>query len=164
MNVWLGGLWCVMLSTVSVALAQQSDIHVENAWSRAAMQGGTGVIYLTITDTGAPDRLLSITAPVASKAELHESVTEQGVAKMRGVAALPVTREAPVQLAPNRYHIMLMGLKQPLKEGDRFPVTLNFEHAGPVTATVAVRGLHGDVPTNYDTMAMGSMVMTGKVP
>ena len=113
---------CGLLPVVPiVALAQQDGIRVENAWSRVAMQGGTGVVYLTITDSGAPDRLMSIAAPVAAKAELHESFTEHGVAKMRAVAALPVVPGTPVTLAPGGYHIMLMGLKQPLKEGDSFP-------------------------------------------
>ncbi len=141
----------------SVSLAQQQGIHVEDAWSRTAAQGGTGVVYLTIADDGAPDRLLSVAAPVAAKADLHESYTEGGVAKMRGVATLPVTPGKPVMLAPNGYHIMLMGLKQPLKEGDKFPVTLNFEHSGPVTSTVTVRGMHSG-------MRMGGMTMPKKTP
>jgi len=44
-----------------------------------------------------------------------------------------------VTLAPGGYHIMLMGLKQPLKEGDSFPVTLGFQGSGQVTSTVTVR-------------------------
>jgi copper(I)-binding protein len=126
-----------------VALAAQNGIDIEDAWSRVAMQGATGVVYLTITDNGPPDRLMSITAPIAAKAELHESFTEQGVSKMRPVDGLAVAPGKATALAPGGYHIMLMGLKQPLKEGDSFPVTLSFEHSGPVTATVAVRGMHG---------------------
>ena len=85
MNVMLRWVLCGLLPVVPiVAMAQQDGIRVENAWSRVAMQGGTGVVYLTITDSGAPDRLMSIAAPVAAKAELHESFTEHGVAKMRG--------------------------------------------------------------------------------
>jgi periplasmic copper chaperone A len=143
-----------------VALAQQDGIRLENAWSRVAMQGGTGVVYLTITDSGVPDRLMTIAAPVATKAELHESFTEQGVAKMRGVATLPVVPGTPVTLAPGGYHIMLMGLKQPLKEGDSFPVTLGFERSGQVTATVTVRRMGGAVPKGSD--AMGGMPMPGR--
>ncbi|HET7884560.1 MAG TPA: copper chaperone PCu(A)C [Acetobacteraceae bacterium] len=114
-------------------------MKIEEAWSRPAIQGGTGVVYLTIIDTGAPDRLVALSAPVAAKADLHESFTEQGIAKMRGVATLPVAAGSKVTLSPGGYHIMLMDLKQPLREGDSFPVTLNFEHAGLVTATVTVR-------------------------
>jgi periplasmic copper chaperone A len=150
----------LVLAAPAVAFAQQDAIRIENAWSRAAMQGGTGVVYLTITDNGAPDRLTSIAAPVATKAELHESFAEQGVAKMREVSALPVVPGKPVTLAPGGYHIMLMGLKQALKEGDSFPVTLSFEHSGQLTTTVTVRGMHGETSQSHD--AMGGMAMPGK--
>ncbi len=143
-----------------VALAAQNGIDIEDAWSRVAMQGGTGVVYLTITDIGTPDRLVSITAPVATTAELHESFSEQGVSKMRAVTGLAVAPGKPTMLAPGGYHIMLMGLKQPLKEGDSFPVTLSFEHSGPITATVAVRGMHGGMQSHE---TMGGM-MHGKQP
>ncbi|HET6195649.1 MAG TPA: copper chaperone PCu(A)C, partial [Acetobacteraceae bacterium] len=123
----------------AVVLAQAPGVHVESAWSRPAIQGGTGVVYLTITDSGTPDRLVSISSPVANKAELHESFTDQGIARMREVATLAVAPGSTVTLAPGGYHIMLMGLKQPLKEGDSFPVTLGFQGSGQVTSTVTVR-------------------------
>jgi copper(I)-binding protein len=132
-------LRCAVILVPVLAHAQQHDVKIEEAWSRPAIQGGTGVVYLTIIDTGAPDRLVALSAPVAAKADLHESFTEQGIAKMRGVATLPVAAGSKVTLSPGGYHIMLMDLKHPLREGDSFPVTLNFEHAGLVTATVTVR-------------------------
>ena len=137
-------LRCALIFVPVLARAQQHDVKIEEAWSRPAIQGGTGVVYLTIVDTGAPDRLVALSAQVAAKADLHESFTEQGIAKMRGVATLPVAAGSKVTLSPGGYHIMLMDLKQPLREGDSFPVTLNFEHAGLVTATVTVRRVaHG---------------------
>ena len=132
-------LCCALAVVPLLGNAQQPGVKVENAWSRTALQGGTGVIYLTIIDSGAPDRLVAISAPVAAKAELHESFTEQGIAKMRGMLALSLASGGTVTLAPGGYHIMLMDLKQSLRDGDSFPVTLNFEHAGPITATVTVR-------------------------
>ncbi len=150
----------LLLAVPVVALAARNGIDIEDAWSRVAMQGGTGVVYLTITDTGAPDRLLSITAPVATKAELHQSFTEQGVSKMRAVTELAVAPGKPTTLAPGGYHIMLMGLKQPLKVGDSFPVTLRFEHSGPITTTVTVRGMNGGMQSHE---TMGGM-MHGKQP
>src|SRR4051812_46612190 len=96
----------VMLAAVLLAVpisvsAQQNGIRVENAWSRAALAGRTGVVYLTIMDTGAPDRLTGVSSPVAARADLHESFTDHGVAKMRSVATLPVEPGKPLTLAPN---------------------------------------------------------------
>jgi copper(I)-binding protein len=65
-----------------------------------------------------------------------------------------------VTLAPGGFHIMLLGLKQRLKEGDSFPVTLSFEHSGQVTATVTVRRMGGAVSKGGD--AMGGMTMPGR--
>ena len=95
-------LAAILLAIPVRAVAQQNGIRVENAWSRAAMAGRTGVVYLTITDTGAPDRLTGASSPVAASADLHESFTDHGIAKMRSVAALPVEPGQPVTLAPER--------------------------------------------------------------
>jgi copper(I)-binding protein len=153
-------LYSILLAMPAIALAQPSSIHVENAWSRAAMQGRTGVVYLTIVDDGADDRLTAIASPVAAKAELHESFTEHGVAKMRPVVALPVERGKPLALAPGGYHVMLMDLKRPLRQGDTFPITLNFEKAGQVKATVTVQRAGGGMPMGHE--GMGGMNLQGK--
>jgi periplasmic copper chaperone A len=122
------------------ALADQSNIKVENAWSRAALAGHAGAVYLTITDTGAADRLAAVSTPIAETAGVHESFTENGMAKMRPVEELPLAPGKPVILSPGGFHVMLMGLKQPLKKGESFPLTLTFEHASPVTVQVMVQG------------------------
>jgi periplasmic copper chaperone A len=149
----------ILLAMPTVAPAQQNGIRVENAWSRAAMQGRTGVVYLTIVDDDAPDRLTAVASPVATKAELHESFTDNGVAKMRPVATLRVAHGETLTLAPGGYHIMLTGLKQPLRQGDTFPVMLSFEKAGQVTAMVAVQKAGGSMPMGHD--AMGGVHMRG---
>src|SRR5277367_4191356 len=103
------------------ALAQGSAVQVENAWARAtaanAMSGG---VFLTVTDTGAPDRLVGASTPVAATAELHETVNDNGVMRMRPVAGLPVENGKPVVLKPGSYHVMLMGLRRQLQPGDSF--------------------------------------------
>ncbi len=122
-----------------IAVAQPASVKLDNVWSRAAMAGRTGVVYLTITATGAPDTLLGASSPVAAKAELHESVDDNGVMKMRPIASLPVVPGTPVKLQPGGYHIMLIDLTHALTAGESFPITLNFEKAGAVTAQVSVQ-------------------------
>ena len=89
----------------------KTGIHVDHVWSRAAMAGHEGVVYLTITDTGTPDTLTGVTTPVAAEAALHQSIDDHGVMKMRPVGSLPIESGKPVTLAPGGYHIMLMGLE-----------------------------------------------------
>jgi copper(I)-binding protein len=141
--------------------ALADGIAISDAWSRATPPGAkTGVVYLTVTDTGAADSLTAVETPVAEMAMLHESKTVDGISQMRPVEAAPVSADAPLKLAPGGYHIMLEGLKAPLKAGDSFPVTLTFAQAGAVTATVEIRALGaGDhAMSGHD---MGAMDMGG---
>jgi copper(I)-binding protein len=131
-------LLAALLLLPALAYAQASPITVEQVWSRAAPAGRTGVLYLTVTDSGAPDRLVAVSSPVAEQAELHETTMVNGVMQMRPVDAVPVAPGQPATLAPGGYHVMLLRLKQALNEGDSFPVTLSFEHAGTVSATASV--------------------------
>ncbi len=149
-------LAATLIAVPLAGFAQTPGPQVNHAWSRAAMAGHQGVVYLTITDSGSPDTLTGATTPVAEKAELHESFNDHGVMKMRAVKSLPVTQGAPVTLAPGGYHIMLVGLKQALKQGDHFTVTLKFAKAGSVAATVEVEKAGAAMPA-MDHGSMGAM-------
>ncbi len=162
-------LAALLIAMPLAAVAQPPGIQIDHVWSRAALAGHEGVVYLIITDTGPPDTLTGASTPVAAMAELHETRNDNGVMKMRAVASLPVTPGKKVTLAPGGYHIMLMDLKQPLKEGDSFPVTLSFAKAGQVTAmaTVAKAGAAAMPGMDHGSMGgMGTMSMPsgGKQP
>jgi len=132
-------LLAAALLTAAPTDAQTQPIEVQNAWARATAAGAkAGGVFLTITDKGEPDRLVGASTPVAAVAEVHETVNDNGVMRMRPIPALPMQPGQPVVLKPGGYHIMLMGLKQQLKDGETFPVTLNFEKAGSITTTVHV--------------------------
>jgi hypothetical protein len=126
------------LVIASAALAQPAQLEVKDAWAGATPgKAENGVAYVTITSPTA-DRLVSASTPVAKKAELHTMSMQGMVMKMRPIAGLDIPAGQPVSLKPGGEHIMLMGLKQPLREGESFPLTLDFEKAGPRTVTVAV--------------------------
>ena len=127
--------------------ASAQGIQVVDAWSRPTPPGiGVGVAYFTIRNPGKADRLLRAASPVARRAELHVSVMRDGVMKMEGLSSVDVGSGAPVAFEPSGRHVMLMGLKRPLKEGDVFPLTLTFANAGPVETRVRVRRIDGAVP------------------
>jgi len=149
-------LFAVLGVLPSVALADPMGIQVEHVWSRAMPAGATGVVYLSVTDNGAPDTLTGAASPVAAAAELHETIDDNGVMKMRAVASLPVAPGKPITLAPGGYHIMLTGLKQALVAGQSFPVTLTFAKAGKITATAMVQAAGAAMP-GMDKGSMGSM-------
>jgi periplasmic copper chaperone A len=126
------------LAVAGAALAQTNQLEVSNAWARATPgRAETGAAYVTIQSPTA-DRLLSVASPVAKKVELHTMEMAGMVMKMRPIAALDIPAGQPVTLKPGGEHIMLIGLEHPLREGQSFPLTLNFEKAGARTVTVAV--------------------------
>jgi copper(I)-binding protein len=140
-------LWISLSLALGAALpcsAPAQGIQVTDAWSRPTPPGiDVGVAYFTIRNTGKSDRLLRVTSPVAKSAELHVSAVTDGVMKMEGLGAVEVGTGSPVSFEPSGRHVMLMGLKKPLKEGDVFPLTLTFANAGRVQTSVRVRGADG---------------------
>jgi len=126
------------LTAASAASAQTSQLEVSNAWARATpAKAEYGVAYLTIRSPTA-DRLLSASSSVAKRTELHTMEMAGMVMKMRPLPGLDIPAGQPVALKPGGEHIMLIGLQQPLREGQSFTLTLNFEKAGARTVSVAV--------------------------
>ena len=119
-----------------------SDLVVNGAFARASPTpvATTGAVYLTIT-TAQADRLIAIFTPAAAMAHLHESKDENGVMKMKMLEALDIAPGQPAILKPGGMHIMLMGLKAPLKKGETIPLELTFEKAGTVQVLVPVGGV-----------------------
>ena len=126
------------LSIATAAFAQTGQLEISNAWARATpAKAENGVAYLTIRSPTS-DRLVSVSSPVAKKAELHTMSMEGMVMKMRPLAGLDIAAGQPVTLKPGGEHIMLLGLNGQLREGQFFPMTLTFEKAGAREVTVAV--------------------------
>jgi copper(I)-binding protein len=137
----IAGVLAVFLMLPTAAAAQEfkiGGITVVAPWARAT-PGGTkvGGAYLELkAAAGAGDRLVSASSPAAGSVEIHEHASEGGVMKMRRIDGLAVPAGASVMLKPGGYHLMLMDLKQPLKQGDKLQLTLTFEKAG----TLSVEG------------------------
>ena len=134
------------------ALAEEvkaGDLVITQAWSRAT-PGGAKVAggYLTIQNKGsAADRLIGGSADVADQVQVHEMATTNGVMTMRRLdKGLSIEPGKTVKLAPGGYHLMLLDLKSPLKQGDQVPVTLEFEKAGKVKLTFDVQGVGAKGP------------------
>jgi periplasmic copper chaperone A len=139
----------------TVAAGDASNITVEHAWARpTASAATTGAAYFTVIDKGSADNLVGVRTPIAASAELHETINDNGIMKMRSAPSIALEPGKPVAFKPGGYHVMLMGLKSPLKVGSSFPLTLTFEHAQPVTVTAKVEAAGG---ANVDHGAMPGM-------
>ena len=144
MRRWLAAL--AAAAVAATAIAAEDAVRIEQAWARATPGGATtGAAYLTIESREA-DRLVAVETPVAGRAELHSHAMESGVMKMRPVDGVAVGPGQPATLKPGGDHIMLVGLTEPLRAGQSFPLTLYFAKAGTMQVTVAVEAA-GTGPT-----------------
>jgi len=138
---------CLVAALLSIHSASAADytfgdLVVAQPQSRATPPGTpVGVGYMTISNQGAmSDRLLGARTPVAGKVEIHQTVEEDGMMKMiEQENGIEVPAGGEVALAPGGYHLMIMGLDEPLQEGTRVPMTLRFERAGDVDIELEVK-------------------------
>ncbi|HEX5337712.1 MAG TPA: copper chaperone PCu(A)C [Gallionella sp.] len=132
----LGGFVAAMLLSASV---YAGDIQVDGAWARATAPGqDVGMMDLTITSKQAAT-LLGVSSPASNSVELHSMTHENGVMKMREVKSVELPAGKSVNLGESGYHLMLIGLKAPLKAGESVPLTLNVKQADKRTVKVDAR-------------------------
>lgn len=117
------------------------ELTIDHPWARASIGNAPNSAgYMVIKNDGSSsDTLESASSPVAAKTELHTHIKEGNIMKMRPVTeGVSVPANAETKFQPGGLHVMLMGLKQKLGEGDIFPVTLKFRKAGEVTVEFKV--------------------------
>ena len=120
------------------AAAGSGELQVNGVWARPGLAGGNGAIFFVIDNPGAADLLLSASSDVADAVELHKTVMQNGNMQMVQQMNVPVLTGETV-FKPGDLHVMLIGLKNDLKAGDTFTVTLDFQTAGARTLTVTVK-------------------------
>ena len=142
-HILTGALFALLaLAAPSAAWAQSSKdgIMVMEPWAPPSLAGAhNGAAYFTLMNHGsASDRLIGLSTPVAAKAELHRDEMTDGVMRMRPTGPLTLEPGEMIALKPGGFHVMLLDLKEPLKAGERFPLTLTFEKAGTMTLEATV--------------------------
>ena len=153
-------LACALLGSCPAMAAPPPQVAVSDAWMRATPPGAsTGVLYLTLTSAGG-DKLVAVSTPAAQSASVHDMRMVGTVMQMRpveGGLALPPGKK--VSLSPHGLHVMLEGLKSPLKQGSTVPVHLTFEKAPPVDIAAPVLAMGASGPTGDAMPAMPGMSM-----
>jgi len=131
-------LAAVALAAASLAHAQ---VTVDKPWVRTTVaQQTTSAAYFTVTSAQG-GKIIDASSPVAAAAEVHEMKMAGDMMKMRAVDAVPLPAGQPVEFKPNGYHLMLTGLKAPLKAGDVVPIKLVVEDAKGKRQTVDVKAV-----------------------
>jgi len=142
---WVGAALLVGLSAVAVAHEFKSkDLVIDHpyAMSTAPGQPHGGVFVTSIRNTGLnADQLIGGRATVSKSVEVHRMEMSNNMMKMREIPGVDLPAKSAVSMARGSkegYHLMLMNLKAPLKEGDKFPMTFVFKNAGEVEVMVSV--------------------------
>ena len=147
--VFLASLLAAPAQAQEVQEVRAGDLVITQAWSRATPGGAKiGSGYLTIENKGSTaDRLIGGSGDITDRIEVHEMTTRNGVMTMRALdQGLAIEPGKTVKLAPGGFHLMMFDLKSPLKQGDKVPVTLEFEKAGNVKLSFDVRGVGAQGP------------------
>jgi len=150
------GFFALLLMALSGGAAahefSNQGVTVAHPWARATPGGAkVGGAFLEIkAAAGKGDRLIAARSPVAGSVEIHNHIMEGGIARMRRVEAIAVAGGKSVVLGPGGYHVMLMDLKQPLKEGDLLKLTLVFEKAGEINVEATVEPMGATGPHGFD--------------
>ena len=117
-----------------------TGITVKDAWARPAAQDGNGAVYFLLQNYSAgSDELIAISSEIAEAAEIHETKMEGDVMKMEQVLSVPVKGKESIEFAPGGLHVMLIGLRQELKVGDQFQITLQFAGQDNLALSVSVQ-------------------------
>lgn len=121
--------------------AKVGDLTISHPWARASLSAKVrnGASYLTLHNSGSnTDRLIGASTHIADRAQLHTHEMKGDVMKMRRVEVVEIPAGGTVEFKPAGFHIMLMGLRTPLRKGRSFPMTLKFEMAGEVDVEVII--------------------------
>jgi copper(I)-binding protein len=149
LGIVFAGLLAISASAANATDYKVGTLEIDNPWSPAVPRGATVAAgYMTIKNTGTePDRLVGGSTPLAGKFEIHQMTMDKGVMTMRPLPdGLEIKPGATVELKPSAYHIMIMGLTQPIERGKPFKASLTFEKAGPVDVEFMVERLGATAP------------------
>ena len=128
-----------LIAIALVALPAWAQVSAERPWTRATPPGAkVGGGFMQLRSSSAADRVVGASSPVAGRVEMHVTVREGDVMKMREVKAFEVPAGGTFELKPGGAHLMLMDLKRPLKQGEKVPLTLKLEKGGELKLDLSV--------------------------
>ncbi len=130
-------MWFVLGYSLA-GTANAASFQITDAWAQPSVSAEMGAAYVTL-QSDAPCTVIAADAPDVTKVtELHSHTMENGVMQMRKIDALKLNANAPEIFAPGGNHLMLIGLKKPLRDGDNFKLTLTSRECGTASTSVSV--------------------------
>lgn len=132
---------CALFSSASIAHDyHKGNIQIDHPWSREAPPTATVIagFFQLKNNSDVDDFLIDATTPVAKRVEIHTHEMADGMMKMKQIDSVKIAAKQTEMFKPGGYHLMIFNPEKAYKEGDRFPMTLTFKHAGKVEVEMAV--------------------------
>lgn len=140
--------FALFLLSPIVACVQPAPLEVKDAWARDTIGGAANAaVYMTIRSPTA-DRLIAASAPIAVNTDIMTMARGSGTMEMKYLDGIDIPANTPVNLNSGGLHIWLANLKQPLRAGQTFPLSLKFEKAGQRQIIVTVINPAAAPPTS----------------
>ena len=142
MRGWLIALWCL-------ALPAWAQVSVEHPWTRATPPGArVAAGFMKLKSAGDADRVVGASSPVTGRVEMHVTIREGEVMRMREVSSIEIPAGGSFELKPGGAHLMLVDLKRPLKKGEKVPLTLRLEKGGALALEMTVEEMGARRPAH----------------
>lgn len=145
--IWLCSVSAILSTSANAHEYMAKGLKIDHPWAKPTPgTSRVGAVYMKLVNASDnPDVLVAASSDVAERIEIHESTVVDNVAKMREITdGLTVPANDTVALAPSGLHLMVFGLKQPLKVGDAFDLELSFRDRGLVQVVVKVEAGQAD--------------------
>ncbi|MBV5336970.1 MAG: copper chaperone PCu(A)C [Deltaproteobacteria bacterium] len=131
-------------------LAANTDLVIQDPYVRLAPPNApaTGAFMVIKNSANTDRKLITAESTAAKTVELHNHINDNGVMKMRQVPSIDIKANGQAELKPGSYHVMLINMTQPLKEGDSVPITLNFDDGSKQQINAPVRKMQMTPPAD----------------
>ena len=138
------------IMATTAATAADTTLRIHEPYIRLAPPGAAATgAFMRIENAGAADRqLVKAESPAAKTVELHTHINEGGMMKMRAVPFIAIKAGGQTELKPGSYHVMLIGLTQPLKDGDPVAITLTFDDGSQQRISAPARPIHAEAASH----------------
>ena len=138
-----------LIALMFIALPAWAQVSVEQPWTRATPPGAkVGAGFMRLRNAGAADRVVGASSPVARRVDMHVTLREGDVMKMREVKSFEVPAGGSFELKPGAAHLMLVDLKRALNKGEMLPLTLKLEKGGELKLELSVEEVGARQPAH----------------
>lgn len=131
-------LFMVLISLLN--LSYQGNLEIKDAWVRPGGKGMNTALYFKVENTSdKADTLLSVKSSIADVVQTHETYKKGDMMGMREVKNISLKPNSTFEFKPGSYHVMVIGLKEDLRENDTAEFTLHFKNASNIKVKASVK-------------------------